>query len=178
MLLTITTQPCPVLSDGSEKSVNLSQGCSLAPLSSIASRGCQAHGHEHTIPALRSQTGLHSETLSQRLKSIQELSLKCFLLICSLSNTLKTTDDADDAAGHKSFICATMQTGFCDWSARYFAQPVMKVSPVSCTSTASVPTGSPHSAFSLPRVLAAASCSLFLKLPSDTQPLLSLSLAC
>ncbi|XP_055448260.1 regulatory-associated protein of mTOR [Psammomys obesus] len=39
----------------------------------------------------------------------------------------QTTDDADDATGHKSFICATMQTGFCDWSARYFAQPVMKI---------------------------------------------------
>ncbi|XP_051015137.1 regulatory-associated protein of mTOR [Acomys russatus] len=39
----------------------------------------------------------------------------------------QTTDDADDAAAHKSFICATMQTGFCDWSARYFAQPVMKI---------------------------------------------------
>lgn len=39
----------------------------------------------------------------------------------------QTTDDADDAAGHKSFICASMQTGFCDWSARYFAQPVMKI---------------------------------------------------
>uniref|UniRef100_A0A8D2CWU7 Raptor N-terminal CASPase-like domain-containing protein n=1 Tax=Sciurus vulgaris TaxID=55149 RepID=A0A8D2CWU7_SCIVU len=39
----------------------------------------------------------------------------------------QTADDADDAAGHKSFICAAMQTGFCDWSARYFAQPVMKI---------------------------------------------------
>ncbi|MEJ1269209.1 regulatory associated protein of MTOR complex 1 [Cricetulus griseus] len=39
----------------------------------------------------------------------------------------QTTDDGDDAAGHKSFICATIQTGFCDWSARYFAQPVMKI---------------------------------------------------
>ncbi|XP_028643732.1 regulatory-associated protein of mTOR isoform X1 [Grammomys surdaster] len=39
----------------------------------------------------------------------------------------QTTDDADDAAGHKSFVCAAMQTGFCDWSARYFAQPVMKI---------------------------------------------------
>nr|Q8K4Q0.1 RecName: Full=Regulatory-associated protein of mTOR; Short=Raptor; AltName: Full=p150 target of rapamycin (TOR)-scaffold protein [Mus musculus]BAC06491.1 p150 target of rapamycin (TOR)-scaffold protein containing WD-repeats [Mus musculus] len=39
----------------------------------------------------------------------------------------QTTDDADDAAGHKSFICASMQTGFCDWSARYFAQAVMKI---------------------------------------------------
>ncbi|XP_054449253.1 regulatory-associated protein of mTOR [Pteronotus mesoamericanus] len=39
----------------------------------------------------------------------------------------QTADDPDDAAGHRSFISATMQTGFCDWSARYFAQPVMKI---------------------------------------------------
>nr|XP_048674809.1 regulatory-associated protein of mTOR isoform X7 [Caretta caretta] len=39
----------------------------------------------------------------------------------------QTTDDADDAVGHKIFISATMQTGFCDWSAKYFAQPVMKI---------------------------------------------------
>uniref|UniRef100_A0A2K6F7L0 Regulatory associated protein of MTOR complex 1 n=1 Tax=Propithecus coquereli TaxID=379532 RepID=A0A2K6F7L0_PROCO len=39
----------------------------------------------------------------------------------------QTTDDGDDAAGHKSFISASVQTGFCDWSARYFAQPVMKI---------------------------------------------------
>nr|KAF6458628.1 regulatory associated protein of MTOR complex 1 [Rousettus aegyptiacus] len=39
----------------------------------------------------------------------------------------QTTDDPDDAAGHKGFISAAMQTGFCDWSARYFAQPVMKI---------------------------------------------------
>uniref|UniRef100_A0A8D0VDS1 Regulatory-associated protein of mTOR n=1 Tax=Sus scrofa TaxID=9823 RepID=A0A8D0VDS1_PIG len=39
----------------------------------------------------------------------------------------QTADDPDDTAGHKSFISATMQTGFCDWSARYFAQPVMKI---------------------------------------------------
>ncbi|NXK96794.1 RPTOR protein, partial [Formicarius rufipectus] len=39
----------------------------------------------------------------------------------------QTADDADDAVGHKSFISATVQTGFCDWSAKYFAQPVMKI---------------------------------------------------
>uniref|UniRef100_A0A7N5P7W1 Regulatory associated protein of MTOR complex 1 n=1 Tax=Ailuropoda melanoleuca TaxID=9646 RepID=A0A7N5P7W1_AILME len=39
----------------------------------------------------------------------------------------QTTDDADDTAGHRSFVSATTQTGFCDWSARYFAQPVMKI---------------------------------------------------
>uniref|UniRef100_A0A673UQF8 Regulatory-associated protein of mTOR n=1 Tax=Suricata suricatta TaxID=37032 RepID=A0A673UQF8_SURSU len=39
----------------------------------------------------------------------------------------QTTDDADEAAGHRSFVSATTQTGFCDWSARYFAQPVMKI---------------------------------------------------
>ncbi|KAK2496543.1 hypothetical protein MC885_000490 [Smutsia gigantea] len=39
----------------------------------------------------------------------------------------QTTDDPEDAAGHRSFISAAVQTGFCDWSARYFAQPVMKI---------------------------------------------------
>ncbi|NXX51428.1 RPTOR protein, partial [Tricholaema leucomelas] len=39
----------------------------------------------------------------------------------------QTTDDTDDTVGHKSFISATVQTGFCDWSAKYFAQPVMKI---------------------------------------------------
>ncbi|NXH22915.1 RPTOR protein, partial [Bucco capensis] len=39
----------------------------------------------------------------------------------------QTPEDADDAVGHKSFISASVQTGFCDWSAKYFAQPVMKI---------------------------------------------------
>ncbi|KAM6245599.1 regulatory-associated protein of mTOR isoform 3-T3 [Porphyrio hochstetteri] len=39
----------------------------------------------------------------------------------------QTADDADDTVGHKSFISAAVQTGFCDWSAKYFAQPVMKI---------------------------------------------------
>uniref|UniRef100_A0A0F7Z7I6 Regulatory-associated protein of mTOR n=1 Tax=Crotalus adamanteus TaxID=8729 RepID=A0A0F7Z7I6_CROAD len=37
------------------------------------------------------------------------------------------TDDTDDAVGPKNFMTAAMQTGFCDWSAKYFAQPVMKI---------------------------------------------------
>uniref|UniRef100_G1KRA6 Regulatory-associated protein of mTOR n=1 Tax=Anolis carolinensis TaxID=28377 RepID=G1KRA6_ANOCA len=39
----------------------------------------------------------------------------------------QTADDADDNVGHKNFMSTTMQTGFCDWSAKYFAQPVMKI---------------------------------------------------
>ncbi|XP_063149479.1 regulatory-associated protein of mTOR isoform X3 [Candoia aspera] len=39
----------------------------------------------------------------------------------------QTADDTDDAVGPKNFMSATMQTGFCDWSAKYFAQPVMKI---------------------------------------------------
>ncbi|XP_069786057.1 regulatory-associated protein of mTOR isoform X2 [Narcine bancroftii] len=39
----------------------------------------------------------------------------------------QTVEDSEDGVGHKSFISATMQTGFCDWSAKYFAQPVMKI---------------------------------------------------
>ncbi|KAM6468539.1 regulatory-associated protein of mTOR isoform 2-T2 [Liasis olivaceus] len=39
----------------------------------------------------------------------------------------QTADDTDDTVGPKNFMSATMQTGFCDWSAKYFAQPVMKI---------------------------------------------------
>lgn len=55
----------------------------------------------------------------------------CVSLFSPLPRTpVQTADDADDAAGHRSLVPATMQTGFCDWSARYFAQPVMKVACV------------------------------------------------
>lgn len=47
--------------------------------------------------------------------------------LTSSSFSGQTADDADDTVGHKSFISATVQTGFCEWSAKYFAQPVMKV---------------------------------------------------
>lgn len=36
-------------------------------------------------------------------------------------------DDADDPGGHKAYMNANLSTGLCDWSAKYFAQPVMKV---------------------------------------------------
>ena len=36
-------------------------------------------------------------------------------------------DDGDDPTSHRNYISATLQTGLCDWSAKYFAQPVMKV---------------------------------------------------
>ncbi|MBN3307550.1 RPTOR protein, partial [Amia calva] len=36
-------------------------------------------------------------------------------------------DDGDEPGGHRNFISAAMQTGLCDWSAKYFAQPVMKI---------------------------------------------------
>ncbi|XP_072414859.1 regulatory-associated protein of mTOR [Chiloscyllium punctatum] len=39
----------------------------------------------------------------------------------------QTVEDSEDGVGHKSFMSTTMQTGFCDWSAKYFAQPVMKI---------------------------------------------------
>ncbi|XP_007886858.1 regulatory-associated protein of mTOR isoform X3 [Callorhinchus milii] len=39
----------------------------------------------------------------------------------------QTVEDSEDGVGHKSFITTTMQTGYCDWSAKYFAQPVMKI---------------------------------------------------
>uniref|UniRef100_A0A3P8WGR8 Regulatory associated protein of MTOR complex 1 n=1 Tax=Cynoglossus semilaevis TaxID=244447 RepID=A0A3P8WGR8_CYNSE len=39
----------------------------------------------------------------------------------------QATEDGDDPGGHRNYISAALQTGLCDWSAKYFAQPVMKV---------------------------------------------------
>ncbi|XP_042614057.1 regulatory-associated protein of mTOR isoform X5 [Cyprinus carpio] len=39
----------------------------------------------------------------------------------------QTAEDGDEAAAHRSFISVSLQTGLCDWSAKYFAQPVMKI---------------------------------------------------
>ncbi|XP_028828569.1 regulatory-associated protein of mTOR isoform X3 [Denticeps clupeoides] len=39
----------------------------------------------------------------------------------------QTAEDGDEPVGHRNFINAAVQTGLCDWSAKYFAQPVMKM---------------------------------------------------
>uniref|UniRef100_A0A7N9AJZ7 Regulatory associated protein of MTOR complex 1 n=1 Tax=Mastacembelus armatus TaxID=205130 RepID=A0A7N9AJZ7_9TELE len=36
-------------------------------------------------------------------------------------------DDGDEPGGHRNYISPALQTGLCDWSAKYFAQPVMKI---------------------------------------------------
>ncbi|CAJ0967179.1 unnamed protein product [Ranitomeya imitator] len=42
-------------------------------------------------------------------------------------NPQDTAEDGDDVIVHKGFLSGSLQTGFCDWNAKYFAQPVMKV---------------------------------------------------
>ncbi|KAA0713126.1 Regulatory-associated protein of mTOR [Triplophysa tibetana] len=39
----------------------------------------------------------------------------------------QTAEDGDDTAAHRAFINASLHTGVCEWSAKYFAQPVMKI---------------------------------------------------
>uniref|UniRef100_A0A8C5RAJ9 Regulatory associated protein of MTOR complex 1 n=1 Tax=Leptobrachium leishanense TaxID=445787 RepID=A0A8C5RAJ9_9ANUR len=39
----------------------------------------------------------------------------------------QAADDGDEGIGHRSFVTGNLQTGFGDWSAKYFAQPVMKL---------------------------------------------------
>ncbi|XP_058635678.1 regulatory-associated protein of mTOR isoform X1 [Onychostoma macrolepis] len=39
----------------------------------------------------------------------------------------QTAEDGDETAAHRNFISVSLQTGLCDWSAKYFAQPVMKI---------------------------------------------------
>ncbi|KAK2889081.1 hypothetical protein Q8A67_014456 [Cirrhinus molitorella] len=39
----------------------------------------------------------------------------------------QTAEDGDETATHRNFVSVSLQTGLCDWSAKYFAQPVMKI---------------------------------------------------
>ncbi|XP_055069749.1 regulatory-associated protein of mTOR isoform X4 [Misgurnus anguillicaudatus] len=39
----------------------------------------------------------------------------------------QAAEDGDETAIHRNFISVSLQTGVCDWSAKYFAQPVMKI---------------------------------------------------
>uniref|UniRef100_A0A8C5D1M3 Raptor N-terminal CASPase-like domain-containing protein n=1 Tax=Gouania willdenowi TaxID=441366 RepID=A0A8C5D1M3_GOUWI len=39
----------------------------------------------------------------------------------------QAAEDGDDPGGHRNYISPALQTGLCDWSAKYFAQPVMKI---------------------------------------------------
>ncbi|GLD73657.1 regulatory-associated protein of mTOR isoform X1 [Lates japonicus] len=38
----------------------------------------------------------------------------------------QAAEDGDEPGGHRNYISPALQTGLCDWSAKYFAQPVMK----------------------------------------------------
>lgn len=40
---------------------------------------------------------------------------------------VQAAEDGDEPVGHRNYISPALQTGLCDWSAKYFAQPVMKV---------------------------------------------------
>lgn len=48
------------------------------------------------------------------------------LFVCLL---VQAAEDGDEPCGHRNYISAALQTGLCDWSAKYFAQPVTKVVP-------------------------------------------------
>uniref|UniRef100_A0A3Q4HI52 Regulatory associated protein of MTOR, complex 1 n=1 Tax=Neolamprologus brichardi TaxID=32507 RepID=A0A3Q4HI52_NEOBR len=39
----------------------------------------------------------------------------------------QAAEDSDEPGGHRNYISPALQTGLCDWSAKYFAQPVMKI---------------------------------------------------
>uniref|UniRef100_A0A3Q2NT53 Regulatory-associated protein of mTOR n=1 Tax=Fundulus heteroclitus TaxID=8078 RepID=A0A3Q2NT53_FUNHE len=39
----------------------------------------------------------------------------------------QAAEDGEEPGGHRNYVSLALQTGLCDWSAKYFAQPVMKV---------------------------------------------------
>lgn len=48
---------------------------------------------------------------------------------------VQAAEDGDEPGGHRNYISPTLQTGLCDWSAKYFAQPVMKVGASTAAAT-------------------------------------------
>lgn len=47
--------------------------------------------------------------------------------MCSCAR-VQAAEDGEEPGGHRNYVSLALQTGLCDWSAKYFAQPVMKVS--------------------------------------------------
>lgn len=39
----------------------------------------------------------------------------------------QAAEDGEEPGGHRNYVSLALQTGLCDWSAKYFAQPVMKI---------------------------------------------------
>lgn len=99
--------------------------------------------HSHQFPRTRKMFDKGPEQVEDRPNFVQ-ISFKqrflviwkwtwcCFWLSVALWTTkvcscVQAAEDGDEPGGHRNYICAALQTGLCDWSAKYFAQPVMKV---------------------------------------------------
>ncbi|XP_053494955.1 regulatory-associated protein of mTOR isoform X9 [Ictalurus furcatus] len=65
-------------------------------------------------PTLGSQVPPHSHQFSRTRKMFDK-------------GPDQMAEDGDETPAHRNFISVTLQTGLCDWSAKYFAQPVMKI---------------------------------------------------
>ncbi|XP_053084086.1 regulatory-associated protein of mTOR isoform X10 [Pangasianodon hypophthalmus] len=65
-------------------------------------------------PTLGSQAPPHSHQFSRTRKMFDK-------------GPDQMAEDGDETPAHRNFISVTLQTGLCDWSAKYFAQPVMKI---------------------------------------------------
>ncbi|XP_046693825.1 regulatory-associated protein of mTOR isoform X3 [Silurus meridionalis] len=65
-------------------------------------------------PTLGSQAPPHSHQFSRTRKMFDK-------------GPDQMAEDGDETPAHRNFLSVTLQTGLCEWSAKYFAQPVMKI---------------------------------------------------
>lgn len=95
--------------------------------------------HSHQFPRTRKMFDKGPEQVrTWNLLQLRRCSqLNTFLYLCD-PNSLNPTsffcsafvqgaEDGDEPVGHRNYVSLSLQTGLCDWSAKYFAQPVTKV---------------------------------------------------
>ncbi|ETE74003.1 Regulatory-associated protein of mTOR, partial [Ophiophagus hannah] len=125
VLLHLAADPYPDVSDLAMKVLN-----SIAYKATVNARPqriLDTSSVTHSPPASPTNKGMHIHQVggSPPTASTSSSSLTNDVTKQPVSREISSiTDDTDDTVGPKNFMSAAMQTGFCDWSAKYFAQPI------------------------------------------------------
>lgn len=80
--------------------------------------------HSHQFPRTRKMFDKGPEQVEALRLTSSPTSVE---LLTAAVWMFQAAEDGDEPGGHRNYISPALQTGLCDWSAKYFAQPVMKV---------------------------------------------------
>lgn len=93
--------------------------------------------HSHQFPRTRKMFDKGPDQVDDPAEGVQVSPTPCLSYTC-VCVRLQAAEDGDEPVGHRNYISAALQTGLCDWSAKYFAQPVMKVTSPMFLSSVSI----------------------------------------